>query len=451
MNNKVSSINLFQFIKWIPGLLVNPLPTIIKITDKYGDLVHFNLTKSQKLILVNHPDYVKYILKDNHENFSRSKAIKPLELLLGEGLLMSEGKLWEQMHQLIKPSFHDEQIKNYYSTIINETNQFIKAWKQKPVNSLIDVELEINILMLTILIKTQISDMPNIDYKEIIDCLRTVLSAASFANQKINYAKSKFGKLIGYKFNDDRKALKSHDKLVKIIETIRDYSNQEPDSKGFVLQVLEMAKANNFVTDLQVRDELMNFIFAGFDTTASALTWTLYCMAKNNTHQKKIQGEITELVKNNKSTNEIAQTESVKMIIQESMRLYPPVWSFHRVSNKKDSIDNFNIPENSYIMICPYALHRHPKLWEKPNEFYPEHFKTGNFQGKAFTYIPFGQGKRMCIGKPLAMAELQLIFSMFMKELNFELVSQKEPKIVPGIIIKSKKPLLMKITSLKMV
>jgi cytochrome P450 len=136
------------------------------------------------------------------------------------------------------------------------------------------------------------------------------------------------------------------------------------------------------------------------------------------------------------------------MIIQESMRLFPPVWSFHRVSINEDKLGDFIIPANSYLMICPYALHRHLELWEKPNEFYPEHFKQGNFQGKAFTYIPFGQGKRMCIGKPLAMAELQLIFTMFMSELNFELASNKEPIIVPGIIIKSKKPLLMNITSL---
>ncbi len=448
MTVKITTINLLRFLKWIPGLLKNPLPTIIKITNKYGDLVQFNLTNSQKLILVNHPNYIKHILKDNQENYSRRKAIKPLEPFLGEGLFMSEGKLWEQMHQLVKPSFHDEQIKNYYSCIKTETTQFINSWKSKPIGSLVDVELEINILMLKILIKTQLSNSTEIDFIEIIKCLRILLSTASFANQKIDYAKTKLSKFIGVKFKEDKKTKQALNRLNEIILSIRNNAKEKPESIGFVLNILEQAKEKNIITDQQVRDEMMNFIFAGFDTTASALTWTLYCIAKHKNYQKSIQEEVKLQASSGLSLDEIAQTDSVKMIIQESMRLFPPVWSFHRVSINEDKLGDFIIPANSYLMICPYALHRHSELWEKPNEFYPEHFKQGNFQGKAFTYIPFGQGKRMCIGKPLAMAELQLIFTMFMSELNFELASNKEPIIVPGIIIKSKKPLLMKITSL---
>ena len=446
MIEKTPTVNLWKFLPWVPDLFFNPLPTIQRITAKYGDIINFNLSKTQKLILVNHPDYVKHILKDNHENYSRRRAIKPLEPFLGEGLFMSEGKLWELQHQIMKPAFHEEQIKSYYACIKSETNLFIENWREVSKKELIDVELDINILMLSILIKTQFSLTAVIDCKEIIGCLRIILKSASLYNQKITFIKRKITRASGIRFSEDKKAKESLSRLNEIIRSIRDHAIEHPEETGFVLNVLETAKNTSIISDQQVIDEMMNFIFAGFDTTASALTWTLYCMATNTVYQDKLHKEFQKIMSGETTSPEtFSQLDSVKMIVNESMRLYPPVWSFHRISKEEDTIKKYKIPANSYVMICPWALHRHPDLWERPNEFYPEHFNPRTFQGKAFTFIPFGQGKRMCVGKPMAMAELQLIFSMLMQAFRFEYPDKKEPLIEPGIIIKSKKPLLMKL------
>jgi cytochrome P450 len=234
--------------------------------------------------------------------------------------------------------------------------------------------------------------------------------------------------------------------LDNIVASIRKIGAEQPESMGLALQTLEKAKANGLISDKQVRDEIMNFIFAGFDTTASALTWWLYCNAKNGYWSNKVNDEVKQVLNGKIPEMEnIAQMPLTKMFIQEAMRLYPPVWALLRLSHQDDEINGYHLPKDSLVMICIYAMHRHPQFWDKPEVFNPERFFPENMKGKAFVYIPFGQGKRACVGKPLAMAELQIIFPLLLQHFDFELIDKKEPVINPNVIIKPKKPLMMKL------
>lgn len=439
-----TTIGILRFIKWVPALLINPLPAIVKIIKQYGDIILFQTTKYGKMLLINDPDMIKHILKTNQDNYSRRKAIKPLEPLLGDGLFNSEGKLWEQQHKLIKPAFHEDQIKLYYEVISEETSILKKIWNEKAMLSrTTDVELDVNILMLKILIKTQISSKIDIDFQNLINGMRAILIEASMKNQNIQRAKELASQLVFVKLNLGNKGKKFLDDFQVILDTIREQAHKQPESKGFVLTVLENARDQGIISDKQVRDELMNFIFAGFDTTASALTWSLYCYSKYPEFHKKLLEEI-EILPKPLTIENLTNMPFNKMFIQEAMRLYPPVWSFFRVSEKEDEFEGYKIPAKASIMICPYALHRNPDIWENPEQFDPNRFENENMKGKAFAYIPFGQGRRVCIGKPMAMMELQLIFPELINSFNLELVSKKTPVINPGIIIKVKKPMLMK-------
>ncbi|MFZ9847552.1 MAG: cytochrome P450 [Flavobacteriales bacterium] len=444
---KIPLLNKWDFIKWFPTFYRNHLNGVVKLLNTEGDIINFRLTKKKGLILVNHPDYIQHILKTNQENYSRKRVMRPLYSFLGDGLFASEGKLWEQQHQLLKPTFHDKFVKDYFDTISFETSVLIEEWKEKSKQNIsCDVEFDVNILMLRILLKTQLSSAIDVDYREIIRCLRLILKSSSYKQQFIKITKGRLRKLFLMKAISNDPAKEALQTLENIVANIRKIGAEKPETMGLALQTLEQAKASGFISDKQVRDEIMNFIFAGFDTTASALTWSLYCYAKNDHWSKQVNNEISDVLQGKiPEMQNIAEMPLTKMFIQEAMRLYPPVWSLLRLSHQDDTINGYHFPKDSLVMICIYAMHRHPQFWDNPDVFNPERFYPENMKGKAFVYIPFGQGKRACVGKPLAMAELQIIFPLLLQHFDFELIDKKEPIINPDVIIKPKKPLMMKL------
>ena len=444
---KIPLLSKWSLLRWLPMMYANPLRAIVKLTAKHGDLLDIRLSKGTGVVLVNHPDYVQRILKTNQDNYSRKRVLIGLEDFLGEGLFASQGKLWEQQHQLLKPTFHDKFVRDYFHVIHAETQILLNDWKVKALKKTpTDVEYDVNLLMLRILLKTQLTSAIDPDCVNIIRCLRLILSQNSYKNQNVKRTKAIFRKLFFMAAPSNAKSVEALQTLEGIVQDIRATAATAPESMGLALQTLENAKNQGLISDKQVRDEIMNFIFAGFDTTASALTWSLYSFAKNKVQANELRSEINGVLQGKvPQMEDLPKMPYTKMFIQESIRLYPPVWSLLRLSEAADEINGYAFPKDSWIMICIYALHRHPDFWEQPEKFDPKRFDPDTFKGKAFVYIPFGQGKRACVGKPLAMAELQIILPLLLQHFSFALIDKKEPVISADIIIKAKKPLMMQL------
>jgi cytochrome P450 len=429
------------FLKLLPSLLMDPLPALLDLTRNRGDVINFHLGKTQKLILVNDPAVIRHILKNNNENYKRSKAIAPLRSLLGNGIFMSEDVLWQKMQTLLKPAFYEEQVKHYHLVVRHETEVLLQQWKiSSERNSPVNVEQELHILMLKILLKTLFLKNFQPDCHVILSSLYAVLKKADFRNQKLKYAEKKVRSFLGFKtdqsFPDINLVF-----LQDLSEGIVAAGEKEPELCGSILTILIKAMGEGIIDRKQAKDEILNLIFAGFDTTAAGLTWTLKLLADHQDIQKKLRQEV--LQHDGDAGNYSVNMDYTSMVIQEAMRLYPPVWSFLRVAEKDDCAAGYDIPAGSHILVCIYTLHRHRDLWERPDDFYPEHFAKESAKGKAFVYIPFGHGKRMCIGKPMAMMEMQLILPALISRFRYEHAGSGKYKVVPGIIIKSSRPMMM--------
>ena len=444
----IPCLGVLKLLKYVIPSIQNVLPTGVKMHHENGDIINVKLSGKSNMIMVNHPDYVQHILKTDPDNYSRKKVIGSLSGLLGDGLFNSEGALWEQQHQLIKPTLHEKLVSDYYDVIHEETDILIKNWDQKAkTQKNVDIEYDINVMMLKILIRTQLSPSATVDFKEIIKSLRVFIKQSNPLNFVIRKSINETLAFFKLPLLKNKKSIAALKHLDQLINSIRTEAKKNPENIGLVLKTLEDAYRKNMISDKQVNDEIKNFFFAGFDTTATALTWTLFCYAKHKKQAQVLQTEILEVLKNNPPRYEqMNDLPYNKMFIQESLRLYPPVFLIPRMSLAQDDLNGYNLPKKNWIGINVYALHRHPKFWKKPEDFDPMRFERGNFKGKAFAYIPFGQGKRMCIGKALAMTELQVILPRIVQHFNLELVDEKEPVISPDIIIKSRKKLLMKLT-----
>ena len=433
------------------GLLKNPLKAISKMIDKYGDIFNLKLAKDSNIIFVNHPDYVKHILKDNQENYSRGKAVKQsaitgLHELLGNGIFMSDDEDWEAQHKLLKGLFSVTAIESTLPIIEDELAKLIAKWtKESTKHAAINIEEEILLMMLRIMLRTQVSNEVDFNYKKIFDALNGRVEASSVKALFMYHLKAFSLKPLGIKYKYTK-----HQQYLDILNAIANkyvtgLINEEYKPSGLFTLLLADYKQQK-ATRTDIRDQFMNFVFAAFDTTATAITWTLYNLAAHPTVQQQVNDELANSIKESASTHiSNRQLPILQLVIKETLRLYPPVWSYAREAAEDDVMAGYPIPAKSIVVISSYALHRHEKFWASGDNFNIHNFEKENFKGKNFAYIPFGQGKRMCIGRALAEYQMQIIVGDILQKFHLETTSSKKPKINANIIIKGAKPVQLKL------
>jgi cytochrome P450 len=429
-------------------MLKNPLKAIYQMVESYGDIFAFKIGSMRSIIFLNHPDYVKHVLKDNTENYSRGRALKMsttgLEEMLGNGIFMSEGNDWEFQHKLLKNLFSPTAIESTLPVLDDEINLFIVKWSKKIVNNpVVNIEYDIHLFMLRIMLRSHVCKNYPFNYKEVFDTYNARIVASSWNVGVLSEAKSFFLKPFGinYTYNKHQKHINKlnvfADKLVQ------ELLNGDFKPNGlFALMYYEFKEGR--VTKKDIRDQLFNFLLAGFETTATAISWLLYNIAAQPNLQILLKDELRLTASVNEDV--LKQPSVLQLAIKESLRLYAPVWSTARVAVNDDMIGGKFIKAKSIVVVNSYALHRHKSFWPSGDTFDITNFEKDNFKGKTFAYIPYSQGKRICLGMALADYQIQTIISALLKVFHFEITSNKAPEIKANIIIKATPPLQLTIS-----
>ena len=437
------------------GLLKNPLKAISKMIDSYGDIFNLKLAKYSNIIFVNHPDYVKHILKDNQENYSRGNAVKQssitgLHEFLGNGIFMSDDEDWEAQHKLLKGLFSVTAIESTLPIIEDELANLITKWTlQIETNPIVEIEEEMLLMMMRIMLRTQVSNELSFDYNAIFQALTGRVEASSvralFRYQLKAFTLKPLG--IRYKYTKHQEYLDTLNEIAEKLVT--GLINEEYKPSGLFAIMLADYKLNK-TTRTDIRDQFMNFVFAAFDTTATAITWTLYHLAAFPNVQQQVNEELATSIQKEPDTHiSSRQLPLLQLLIKETLRLYPPVWSYAREAAEDDILHGYPIPAKSIVVISSYALHRHPDFWSSGDNFDMSNFEKENFKGKTFAYIPFGQGKRMCVGRALAEYQMQIIVEEILQQFQLDTISRKKPEINANIIIKGTESVRLKLANKK--
>ncbi len=422
-NSSIPQIGPLSFIGLVGGLFRDSLTTLVDLTNSRGGLIKFNLGKHQQLHLVSDPDVIKHILKTNKSNYKRSPVIKALKPLLGDGIFISEDDLWASQNRNMKPHFHEKVVRDF-ETQIGAIYRDIK-----PDTELVEIESWSKRFFLTLLLKTQFNSELKLDVNAIVKAHEEVLEITNIKNQKLNDFRNTFRLRLGL----SKKNLNVNDAVMELQEYSKNIvkfcrSNQTTNSH------LIQDYINRGEDDQALNDLVTNLIFAGYDTTASALTWIVSVLGSDLASQQILRESLHGEVR----FTTLKNAPQLKSAVQEGLRLYPPVWSIHRQAMDDDLIEDFKVKKGDYFMICTYTLHRRESLWKNPNKFDINRF-INRTTGKAFEYIPFGQGERICIGQQLALMELQWVAGNLIQDYEFKSIIQLSTKdIVPGIIMKSK-------------
>jgi cytochrome P450 len=212
-----------------------------------------------------------------------------------------------------------------------------------------------------------------------------------------------------------------------VFDIIESRRRAEEEETGDLLDMLLRARdeeSGETMTDRQLRDEVMTFVLAGHETTAVALTWTWYLLDRHPDVLARLRAEVaTVLGGRTPALEDVPRLSYTRMVVEEAMRLYPPVWGFMRQSVGPDRIGGYDIPKGTVIAICPYIIHRHPDFWPDPERFDPERFTPERVRERPrFAYLPFSGGPRLCIGNEFALMEAQLVVAMTVQRYRLALV-----------------------------
>ena len=422
----------------------NYLNYLVEINKQYGDMAYFK-AGSERIFLVNNLEYIEEILIKNPGKFLRGTGFRRARIILGEGLLSSDGETHDRHRRLIQPAFHKQAIESYFSKITDCTNETVKEWNEKLKHQdFLDIHDETGTLFLKIICRVLFSGK----YEKELTELGILFNKLFYNYGLFLIAFPGFTQKLG--LPAVRKFMKAKDDFNNILFELIGERKSSPAAHNRYNDVLAMminAKDNDGkgLSDKEIRDELATLFFAAYDTSAKTLTWTLYLLSQNNPHKEKLDRETgTAFPAGNMEYNEYKNCKYPGMVISEALRIYPPAHSINRVVAKDICFGKHFIPQGSSIIICPYILQRNSSYFENPLEFRPERWDAGEVQKRPrLSYIPFGAGARGCIGEALARLQLGVSLAAISRGYDFEVYGNEPVEVSASLTLKPKRNLKM--------
>ena len=399
-----------------------PLKLLLEVAEAHPDIAYLGRVNGETYYLVTNPVYCKYVFQDNNKNYLNRISGDHLKPLAGNGLATSEGEFWRSQRRLMQPAFHRRTLKTMFSTMTEEIEALIECWKPlADTGKTVDISGEMVRLTIRIIMKTMCSTELNEPAEKIESALNFTLDFLyrrryNPLSLPLNWPTSR-----NKRYHRDLQTV--HDIIDRLID--KRYHNHL--NTGDLLSMLIEArdpKTGKGMSRQQLHDEILTILMAGYDTTATTLSWLWYLLSKHPETAKKVYEESDQVLNSqHPEIEDVARLSFIGQVFKETLRIYPPVWLTARIAYNDDVIDGYHIPKGACLLICPYVVHRQLEFWDRPENFEPERFNKQLPDNRPqFAYQPFGGGPRLCIGKHMAELESNLAVAMISQNYTLKLV-----------------------------
>jgi cytochrome P450 len=426
----------YPFIGVLPQLRADPIRVFLDAANRYGDLVRLKAGPYEGFLLSG-PDDIKHVLQDNYRNYHKSPLYERLKDGLGEGLLTSEDSFWLRQRRLAQPAFHRQRLAAMADAMVDSTAQMLDRWDGVARRGeTIDLVAEMMHLTQRIIVRTMFStDLGST--AEIVNRTWPIINKRIGETFWATKLETRLPLPANRRFH---RALRELETVVyRIIAERRQSGRDEPDLLSMFLSTSD-EETGERMTDRQLRDEVMTMLLAGHETTSLALSWTFFLLWQHQDVDRHVAEEAGSVVGARRAT--LADTERLvytRMVLEESLRLYPPAWGFSRLARGDDEIGGYRVPAGSIVFLIPFVVHRRPRLWPDPERFDPGRFTPEAVAERPrFAYFPFGGGPRQCIGSQFAMVEAQLILAMIAQRFQVRLTPGSRVEPEPLITLRPK-------------
>ena len=404
---------------------------MVELFARHGDTYRvFVPARKSYTYVIHHPDDVKRVLVSNHRNYTKGLGLDRVKILLGKGIMTSEGELWKRQRYMMQPLFHRRVITGFAELIAQANDRRLASWDElaargQPVN-LTD---EMSDLTLDIVLRSI--------FGRDLDRLTGQLGANPFAvvtreqsrDLQFAYKFRSLTRLVAQLIARRRAEPEEHFDYVAMLMAARDKESGEP------------------MGERELIDEVMTLIVAGHETTASGLNWTWYLLSQHPEAERRLHAELDAAAA--MPAPGLAQMEALaytSQVVNEALRLYPPGWLLSRRTVAADVLGGFSVPPGTNVLLPLYLLHRHPRFWKDPDRFWPERFDSGHeAERPRFAYMPFAAGPRHCIGETFALYEMLMHLYKVARRYRLVYVPDKPLELEAQINLRTRYPLHMRL------
>lgn len=395
---------------------------------QYGDITHIKFLKYDAY-QINHPDLIGQVLTKDNAIWHKSTVYKhTLKDYLGEGLLNSDGDFWRRQRKLMQPAFHVNRISAYADTMVQYAQRMIDSWQDGDIRDIAEDMMQVTLYIVgKTLFDTDFSTTSGevaeaLDYMlaDIIDASQTVIRLPDWMPTPLKYRKKR-----------------TIDLLNRVVMPMIHARRSSKEDTGDLLSMLLLAQDDDGqgMSDEQIRNEALTLVLAGHETTANALTWTLYLLSQYPDVAEKLHVEVTRVLGNRQPTlADLKDLHYTEQVIKEGMRVYPPVWSVARQTQQATQLGRYPIGKYATAIIPIWAVHHDERWYPNARAFEPERWADDRANAvPRYAYLPFGGGPRVCIGNSFAMMEAQLILVSIIQK--YHLSHIKGHRVVPEPLV----------------
>lgn len=377
------------------------------------------------MVLVNHPDLIEQVLVTDNKLYIKHYVLRLLTPILGNGLVTSDGSLWLRQRRMIQPAFARQRIESYAAVMVAHTQRLLADWRDGQTRDLL---IDMMHLALGIVSKTLLDVDAGEQYREVAAAIDMILEDFDHRFQSV------LPPPFWLPTPGNRRLHKAVARLDVIIGEIIRQRRAKHGDRGDLLSSLVEARDDEDqtgMTDRQLRDEVMTLFLAGHETTANVLSWTWYLLATHPEIEARLLDELHAVLGNRQPTlADVPCLTFTEQILKESMRLYPPAYTFGREATTEVELGGYRFPAGTTVLVSPYTTQRDPRFFDRPDEFDPGRWSAGRLPDHPkYAYFPFGGGPRGCIGNSFAMLEATLVLATIAP--RFRLTLLPDRPVVP--------------------
>ncbi len=413
------------------GIDAETLATLQSMQAKFGDVVSIERPNGRLAYFINNPADVRSILVRRHGKYRKGPGFERVKMLLGNGLIVSDGDIWRRSRTMIQPAFSRQNVHKLIRVMVECCDRRAVKWAEiAATGGLVNMTEETNEFALELILMTTFGS----DYETRI--MAEGDNPFSFLSRD-----SKRDLSVVMKVRHLREM------LLEIIEARR--SELRDDEFDFLSMYMAATdKQGVAFSDKELLDELMTLIVAGFETSANTLNWVWYLIANHPEVEARLLTEAAEILPNVSavSAESVATMVYTQQALEEALRLYPPVWLYTRRANEDDELSDFDVPPGTDIYLSPYILHRTESLWPDADKFDPDRFSLSHKRIKDQPYFPFSLGPRRCLGEYFSFLEMKIHIGLLLPRFRMIVADKTEPVLELAINLRSRDDIMLRPT-----
>ena len=422
----------------------DPLRAYERLAARYGDTVMVPFGVNGRFYMLTRPEHFAHILVARQDNYVKPFTYRPLRAFLGTGLLTSEGELWRRHRRLVQPVFARRHLEPFADDMAGAARRAAGRLDRKAARGddrPVDLGALAQALTLDVVGRTLFGTDLGADAAAVGRAITTLQRGAVIATFLPTAGSSTATRRAMTLMPGGGQAVRTLESVVR--GTIaRRRARPAPERPGDMLDLLLAARDDDgrALSADEIGDEVTTFMLAGHETTANALTWSFTLLSRYPAARERLEAEVDAApeVLDAAAAEKLPWTRAV---INEAMRLYPPAWTIEREAVEDDDVAGVPVRAGGTIAVPPYLLHRHREFWPNPEGFDPQRFLPGRDGRDRYAYVPFGGGRRICVGSGFATLEATIVLAELSRRYRFDLVPGVRPEAAGFVTLRPAAPI----------